>query len=1094
MGVVYEARQVSLNRPVALKLLPPGLGLTPQAVQRFQREAQAAAKLHHTHIVPVYAVGETDGSHYYAMELIDGQSLAAIVRDLRGGGSNPLLDVAMTQTAGEAPAPARDSPSAESTTSLGGTSLSDGSSGSRRWFETVARLVADVADALHYAHGRGVVHRDIKPANLLLASDGRLCVTDFGLAQVAQEPGMTVSGSFLGTPAYMSPEQIAAGRIKVDHRTDIYSLGTVLYEMLTFERPFPGEGREQILAGIMTKEPKGPRRINPRIPQDLETICLKAIEKDPDRRYASADAMAADLRTHLGHGLIAARRAGPLRRGIKWGRRHPVAVTAAAGLVAIAALAVLFQSWNAGAQSQRDVAEARVLLGQGEYRKALARVNEALLRAPSSVEARGVLAQVLLRIEHYREAFREATAVLEARPDDWNAHAVAAIAASLGPVAGVDFEAHAMAVERFAPRSADALYLRSLLTEDPVKRIQLLDGVLELDPSHTLALAERAMELSRIWQDFPDAVATAERLIAVRPRSAIGRRTLALVRYDAGDVEEAMREVEKAIVLDPGDPSNFRARARMRSSRGENREAVEDFTRAIEVDPAVYNAYVERAWSRLNLGQFDEMLADARQAIKINPDSSPANQVLIRALREDASRATEHREVLERFKKTVETYSIPSLRARAYYLIALDERASDFDTALDYIDRGIRVLPETLSGSGVSGSGRAGFYSLRIGMLRDRDGSEAIVEDCKRVAALRPVTPSEFAYRGQVLHEGCARPDLALADHDRAIELAPQWGWAFRWRASLHRAEGRFDEALADLGRAVELTPSNAGAREERGAVLADLEQEEAALEDFEAAAASALGGSVSGWSHADALIRLGRGEEALAIVDRNLEMAAGGSRRGPFDWIAKAVVLRQLGRVEEALAVAGKGLEVYRSNGDLNSVRANLLLLTPGRCDEAVVELRKAEGPAPSYFRVSFLQARIAREWAIWLARACPGHYDAATAQRLAERAAAADPRDVNAHRALAYAAYRRGDFPRARKAAEAAGRLIKAPKDDDPLLYFLLAMVDAKAGDRARAKAAFGRGVLRMERTYPKDPALQLVRDEAAEVIAASGGRARR
>ncbi|UCF67938.1 MAG: serine/threonine protein kinase, partial [Acidobacteriota bacterium] len=203
MGIVFEARQVSLNRRVALKVLPPGLGLTQQAVQRFEREARAAAKLHHTNIVPVHAIGEDDGCHYYAMELIEGQSLAQVLDDLRGERSSPLMDATMTLLApagAEAPA---QKPAAET----GATSLSETDTGGRRWFDAAARLMADVAEALHYAHVRGVIHRDIKPANLLLSEDGRLCISDFGLARVAQEPGITVSGSFLGTPAYMSPEQ-----------------------------------------------------------------------------------------------------------------------------------------------------------------------------------------------------------------------------------------------------------------------------------------------------------------------------------------------------------------------------------------------------------------------------------------------------------------------------------------------------------------------------------------------------------------------------------------------------------------------------------------------------------------------------------------------------------------------------------------------------------------------------------------------------------------------------------------------------------------------------------------------------------------------
>ena len=184
MGIVYEARQVSLNRRVALKVLPPGLGLTGHAIQRFQREAQAAAKLHHTNIVPVHAIGEAEGCHYYAMELIEGQSLSEVLKDLSGSGSNPLMDATLTMLTGveEQAKPAAD-------VAQSSPSLSDSTTGNRKWFDVVAKLISDVADALEYAHERGVIHRDIKPANLMLSGNGRLCITDFGLARVAQEPG-----------------------------------------------------------------------------------------------------------------------------------------------------------------------------------------------------------------------------------------------------------------------------------------------------------------------------------------------------------------------------------------------------------------------------------------------------------------------------------------------------------------------------------------------------------------------------------------------------------------------------------------------------------------------------------------------------------------------------------------------------------------------------------------------------------------------------------------------------------------------------------------------------------------------------------------
>jgi serine/threonine protein kinase len=335
MGVVFEARQISLNRKVALKVLS-GVSLSGNAVKRFHREAEAAAKLHHTNIVPVYATGEDSGIHFYAMELVDGPSLDQVVKHLasriRMGGkiaaSEEHTPVDLTPVSSKTSlhnvvltGPYIDSPAAP----LGLTPTPSGSglTSGNIYFDTVAKMIADVADALDHAHKNMVIHRDIKPSNLLLSSDGRLSVNDFGLARMLEQPGMTMTGEFVGTPAYMSPEQIIAGRILIDHRTDIYSLGATLYELLTLQRPFTGERRDQILAQVVQKEPRPPRKINPKVPVDLETICLKCLEKDPDRRYQSGKDLADDLRRYVNRFAIMAKRVGPLGRMKKWVKRNP---------------------------------------------------------------------------------------------------------------------------------------------------------------------------------------------------------------------------------------------------------------------------------------------------------------------------------------------------------------------------------------------------------------------------------------------------------------------------------------------------------------------------------------------------------------------------------------------------------------------------------------------------------------------------------------------------------------------------------------------------------------------------------------------------
>ena len=396
MGIVYEARQTSLNRLVALKVLSSSVGLSPVAVQRFHREAEAAAKLHHTNIVPIYATGEQDGTHFYAMELIDGPSLDQVIRRLRQVPSDtptpPIAgDASSDASTYAATAPYVASPGPSSSNVGLSSSLNSGSG----YFNTLARMMADVADALDYAHKQGVIHRDIKPSNLLLSSAGRLSVNDFGLARMLEQPGMTMTGEMLGTPLYMSPEQITGGRVPIDHRTDIYSLGATLYELLTLRPPFSAERRDQLLAQVIHADPTPPRRVNGKVPVDLDTICLKAMDKDPDRRYQTAGQMAEDLRRYADRFAILARRAGPFARLQKWVRRNPALSAALA--------AVLVWVGVAAALGYRSHLRERAHLQE------LARVEQGRLEE----QRRGALEKAILaaRLEDFdgaRDAIREA--------------------------------------------------------------------------------------------------------------------------------------------------------------------------------------------------------------------------------------------------------------------------------------------------------------------------------------------------------------------------------------------------------------------------------------------------------------------------------------------------------------------------------------------------------------------------------------------------------------------------------------------------------------------------------------------------------------
>jgi serine/threonine protein kinase len=296
MGIVYEAWQLSLNRRVAVKVLPFAAALDPRRLQRFKKEALAAASLHHEHIVPVYFVGCERGVHFYAMQFIDGLSLAAVIAEMRQLAGRDPADPQRT-----APhAPPGGSPTAAGVdTSPLAALTTEGSTRSPGYFDSVARLGLEAAKGLEHAHQEIVWHRDIKPANLLIDTHGKLWITDFGLAQMRSDSNLTQSGELVGTLRYMSPEQAMANRIPVDHRTDIYSLGATLYELLTLEPVFRGGDRQELLRQIAFDDPTPPRKLNRHVPLDLETIVLTALAKAPAHRYATAKEMAEDLQRFL---------------------------------------------------------------------------------------------------------------------------------------------------------------------------------------------------------------------------------------------------------------------------------------------------------------------------------------------------------------------------------------------------------------------------------------------------------------------------------------------------------------------------------------------------------------------------------------------------------------------------------------------------------------------------------------------------------------------------------------------------------------------------------------------------------------------------
>lgn len=392
MGVVYEAEQLSLSRRVALKVLPSHATLSASEVKRFRREAAAAAKLHHDGIVPIHAIGSVDGAHFYAMEFVEGSTLHEAIEAYAERGS---LGVKR------------------------GTSRS----------AEAAEIARQVAEALDYSHRAGVVHRDVKPHNIMIDTKGRARLVDFGLAKELDVDVRSQTLSGAGTPFYMSPEQVDEPGV-VDERTDVFSLGVVLYEMLVGTRPFEGESTQQVMRAVTTQDITRVRDSNAAVPRDLETICLKALEKDVDMRYASAHAFAADLRRFLAHEPIHAKPPATAVRLAKLVRRHRVVSLALAVVVIVvlcAASMILTQAKRQAARDRANMARSenaiRSLLDvalsttiprrAGDERRALRRLEEAAFICGDLVEHQGKAASTDLRrryidlLTHLGEFYRQ---------------------------------------------------------------------------------------------------------------------------------------------------------------------------------------------------------------------------------------------------------------------------------------------------------------------------------------------------------------------------------------------------------------------------------------------------------------------------------------------------------------------------------------------------------------------------------------------------------------------------------------------------------------------------------------------------------------
>ncbi len=606
MGTVYRAQHESIDHPVAVKILSPQISASSNAVVRFQREAQAASKLRHDNITAILAQGEENELYYYAMELIDGPSVYEIICQAR-----EKITPALTASPDETILLPRTSVSGAGKWHQGYTDTSEGvpnSSASelqipaldglpsKKDFKFIAREIANAADALEYAHEAGVIHRDIKPHNLLINPEGQIKITDFGLARLAAEPGVTQTGEMIGSPLYMSPEQVLDGATKVDHRTDVYSLGATLYEWLTLQPPYPGDTRERVISQILSSEPLPLRVTNADIPIDLETICLKAIDRNIQKRYQSASALRDDLHRFLQGRPIKARRASIGEKLKKFVKRHQV------GTIGVAAAAIAI------------ALSAALLLSQGQTRKQAEEAKQATAEAKEAKEEAEQLSSTLM------DLFRDGLPLEIGAP-------VKAIEAGIPLVEqlvrgatglGPDGEKQAEASGADPVLVSTAKGIGRRLAHDYYETVLSSANVLEEEMD---AFGELLLRAQQLREENPE-----EALSYVKSYLAIQKSEIDAFQLEAALLtflkrdHELLAATSQFVDLAPEEPIVYWWRGLAKILVGDGAKAEEDFSRAITLGAPGQWCTIGRSLAKLQLGEFSGATADASAVLDELPD------------------------------------------------------------------------------------------------------------------------------------------------------------------------------------------------------------------------------------------------------------------------------------------------------------------------------------------------------------------------------------------------------------------------------------------------------------------------------------------
>jgi tetratricopeptide (TPR) repeat protein len=1148
MGVVYEAEQLSLGRPVALKVLPFAAAMDAKLLQRFKTEAQLAAHLHHTNIVPVHAVGCERGVHYYAMQYIDGEPLDRVIQNLRRQqrlqSQAAQSEPANPPTIAYAPvAQAGVSPSAETAQPVQAALSTEQSITSREFFQSIARLGIQAAEALDHAHQQGILHRDIKPANLLLDVRDNLWITDFGLARFQKETGLSMTGDLVGTLRYMSPEQALAKRVVVDHRTDIYSLGVTLYELLTLVPPFQGSDREELLRQVAFEEPRPPRRLNNRIPAELETIVLKAMEKNPAERYAAAQELADDLGRFLRDEPVRARRPTLLQRARKWSRRHRVVVAATA---IVLALALVLLGGTAGWLVQRRLAAEAEALGAlaeaknwqeqqrwSEARAAARRAEGLLTGGGGRVELQQRVRELLedlAMVEHLEKIRLEQSQVVDNHFDIAGADARYAQVFRdygvdvevLGLEAATSIRTRSIAVELAVALDDWAMARRKAKGKDDTSWKQLLAIARAADPDLPRTQVRQTLETG--------SKATLERLATTLAGADLPATTLVLVGralQDSGASELAIPLLREGQRRFPGDFwLNYTLGFLLADAKPpQPGEVLRFYTAAVALRPQSAGVYLNLGYVLSKQDRLDEAVAAYRKAIELQPDFAASHNNLGNALRQQGrldEAVAACRKAIELQPNDFSGYA--NLGDALKLLGRHDEAVVAYRKAIDL--KPVFAGADHSLGNGLVSLGRlldeAGtayrkaidlkldnsdvYHDLGFIFLKQRRADEALAAFRKEIE-LQSDSPNAYAGLGDTL-ELLGRHDEAVAAYRKLIELKPNYAGVHRCLGQALSRLGRKVEAVAAYRKEIELHPDDGNAYHNLGVVL----REQGQLDEAMAASRKAieLKPDFAGKAYYNlglALADKGALDEAIAAYHEAIRL------KPDYAWTycSLGCLLCDKKHDYDGAITAFRKAVRYGKDTALHHSNLGIALACKGRPDEAMacfqVALRldknyadahrglgqrlyhqgrwaNAEGSYREALRLAPDSADVNRDFA-WLRANCPDakFHNIPEAVQLAQKATELDPKSGDAWLVFGIARYRAGQWQAAVADLEKATDL---DARDTTTRRLFLAMAHWQLGDKEQARQLYNQAVEWLEKNQPRDPEeLRRFRAEAAALL---------